>query len=1103
MNELTMNRLKDLIFSLKSLMLLAVIGTTQLAYGQLVINEVDAEMAGIDTKEFVELHGPANLSLNGFSLVFINGVTDAVYQSFSLDGLSLNADGFFLAGGPGLENVDLELPENFMQPGGDAVAVYDNTVDAFPIGAPATNEDLLDAMVYGNSSPTDFSLISLLVPGQTQINENSNGASSYQSSARLPDGGLPLDQGAFVQQTPSPGYSNVLACDGGNIALANPANAEVCSDQGVVQVAFVHTSDAATASVSLALVNPDTGLILDVFAGTVANFEGYGDAAIEVWAVSHDFPLDPATTDAGMPIDGISNGGGCTSLSYAPVTVLTVTCEAPSCDGGVVTDAGGTPTALGCAGFENAIISFGYTSEAFEADYVFCITDEAGMILDTVSYPTYDFSALGAGSYQVWGVSALDGFVESTLAAGEPVTEVMGMTCDSLSIGALEVEILECESGSFCEEIFISEYVEGNSNNKAIELYNPSPIDIDLSTYVIETWNNGASEPTNQQSLEGILPAGEVFVLMNANAVPELAVEGDLVSQATWFNGNDVIRLLNGSEVIDQMGVIGPDPGEPFEVADGTGSMAEYTLVRKANVSQGTTDWALGSQQWDVYPQDTFDFIGDHSASCGGTPPMQVGFAASELYVAEGMGASIVMQVGFPLQQADVQVNVIGGDAVLGEDYPGIYPLNFSFEVGLLNDLFFTFAPINDEDPEPQEDVILELTVVQEDVEVLISQLTIHILPSDLTYPVYDIVQVRPINPNGVADSLDVACELRGIVHGWNDYPSAFQFTLIDETGGINVFSPVSNFGYTEVVPGDSVRIRGYIDQYAGLTQIIADTLIYEGSGFTTQEPFLVNELDEDTESRIVKLKCVELVDPAQWTNSVPSFEVDITTGANVYSMRIDANTDLFGSEAPMGTFGVVGIADQRDFEAPYFSEYRISPRNQFDLSEPVVSDFTVESPWSLTGGPLNISNNSTGAGGYYWTFGNGDSSQDQLPSYEYSEEGVYTVTLNVTSLDGNCSAQSTNLVSIIVVSVEEAFAELGAHLWPNPAQQGTSVRLEAPLAGRWSLHSMQGQLLLTGQQTSAGPTRIPTEGLVPGMYVIQLESNSGTSTQAVRLVVQ
>jgi len=463
----------------------------------------------------------------------------------------------------------------------------------------------------------------------------------------------------------------------------------------------------------------------------------------------------------------------------------------------------------------------------------------------------------------------------------------------------------------------------------------------------------------------------------------------------------------------------------------------------------------------------------------------------------------VVVQVGYPLQQAVVEINVIGGDAVYGEDYPGFYPLDHTFEAGLLNDWFYTFAPVNDEDPEPQEDVVLQLTVVQDDVVVLIDELTIHILPSDLTYPVYDIVQVRSNDPTGVADSLDVSCELRGIVHGWNDYPSAFQFTLIDGTGGINVFSPVSNFGYTEVVPGDSVRIRGYIDQYAGLTQIIADTLIFEGSGFTTEEPYLVNELDEDTESEIVRLKCVELVNPAQWTNTPPSFDVDITTGANTYKMRIDANTDLFSMPAPMGYFSVTGIADQRDFEAPYFSGYRISPRNQFDLSESLILDFEVVSPWSLGDGPIDLNNLSSGGSSYFWTFGNGDNSQDFEPVYSYPEEGIYTITLSGSSPDGNCSAQVSNIVSILVVGVEDVQASLESKLWPNPVARGSNVNLNASGARTWTVFSSTGVQVAQGQAPASGTFMLPVGELPQGMYVIALGVPGVEGVNYVKLVVQ
>ena len=341
-----------------------------------------------------------------------------------------------------------------------------------------------------------------------------------------------------------------------------------------------------------------------------------------------------------------------------------------------------------------------------------------------------------------------------------------------------------------------------------------------------------------------------------------------------------------------------------------------------------------------------------------------------------------------------------------------------------------------------------------------------------------------------------MSCELRGIAHGWNDYPSGLQFTLIDSTHGINVFSPLSDFGYEEVVPGDSLRIRGTIAQFAGLTQIIADTVIYEGSGFLTEQPELVQELNEDTESHVIRLKCVELVDPAQWTNSAPSFEVDITTGADIYTMRIDANTDLFLTEPPVGVFGVTGIGDQRDFDAPHFEGYRISPRYQSDITEPVDAAFTVVSPWNLLDGNLQIDNLSTGAAGYYWTFGDGGTSEEETPEYSYTEEGVYEVNLTVYSTDGFCSDQAVVEVDVIVVSVDELAFE--ANLWPNPAT-GTVIFESDVTIDQIELFGMDGRMLATHsplQQRFA----LDVSGWPAGVYVARITTPKGVkSVQLIR----
>lgn len=1061
---------------------------------QVVINEFDPSGPGIDTQEFIELYGEPGLNLTGYAIVIFNGSNGQSNLTVDLAGQFLNDEGFFLLGGPGLPNADIVLEStNWLQVGQEGIALFDADAANFPNGTPLTDENILDAVVYGNNQPPLMSLLDVLTPGGIQLNESAQGLADFQSLARVPDGGMQQSPSEFILQAPTPGYSNVLACDGGQIFLQNAANSFVCTDLSeLVLVPLVHSTDVPDASFTSVIAHAETGLILASFEGAAVNVAGLGDVVMEVFGISHDAPLVAATLTPGMPADAIA-GTGCFSTTINSIQISGETCDPPACDGGVMSDAAGTPTALGCLGMENAVVTFGYTSEAVEAEYIFIITDESQTILDTVGFPQYDFTNLGVGTYQVWGSSALGGFEVTTLAPGLALQGVTGVECDSLSMTYLEVEILDCENASFCEEIFISEYVEGNSNNKALELYNPSPVTIDLNGYHMETWNNGSSEPTNTQALSGSIEPNGVFVIMNALAVPELYQAGDLVSQVTWFNGNDVIALYHDNVLIDQMGEFGPDPGAPWTVDGGAGEMAEYTLVRKANVSQGSTDWSVGQYQWDAYPQDTFDFIGYHTATCTGTPDMELGFTATDLYVYEGGGTEVVMQVAYPLQNVTVIVDVVGGTAEAGLDFPGVFPLpQFTFPVGLLNDQSFTFAATDDELPEGEETVELGITITSGEAVLLIDTVTIHIQPSDLTYPVYDIATVRTVDfVSGVSDSLGVSCELRGIVHGWNDYPSGLQFTLIDATDGINVFSPLSDFGYLQVVPGDSLRVRGTIGQFAGLTQIIADTVLYEGSGFLTEQPVLVQELNEETESHIIRLKCVELVNPEQWTNSAPSFEVDITTGNDVYTMRIDANTELFLMEAPVGVFGVSGIGDQRDFDAPYFQGYRISPRYESDLSDPVHAAFSVTTPWNLLEGPLEIENESTGAGGYYWTFGDGGTSNEANPAYTYTASGVYDVILTAYSQDGVCTDQTSVEVDVIVVNVDELTGE--ANMWPNPARSwvifSASMAIEEAVA-----YNLAGTCVGT-QRPMATSFQWDVRDWSTGIYIIQLRTEQGVKT--------
>ena len=172
--------------------------------------------------------------------------------------------------------------------------------------------------------------------------------------------------------------------------------------------------------------------------------------------------------------------------------------------------------------------------------------------------------------------------------------------------------------GGPCSELFFSEYIEGSSNNKAMEIYNPTGASVDLSDYVVYRANNGAATPGDSLHPTGMLASGDVYVLGNASGDPLILAQTDTTTTITFYNGDDAIWLVNkvSGDTVDIIGEIGVDPGTNWTV--GTGATSEYTLVRKVTVQSGTTDWTTSVGQWDVYPQNTFTHLGSHASVCLG-----------------------------------------------------------------------------------------------------------------------------------------------------------------------------------------------------------------------------------------------------------------------------------------------------------------------------------------------------------------------------------------------------------------------------------------------------------------------------------------------------
>ncbi len=205
------------------------------------------------------------------------------------------------------------------------------------------------------------------------------------------------------------------------------------------------------------------------------------------------------------------------------------------------------------------------------------------------------------------------------------------------------------------------------------------------------------------------------------------------------------------------------------------------------------------------------------------------------------------------------------------------------------------------------------------DIEVMMTGCEIGVLTSDS-------------DMNGEADSIGVSCTITGIVYGIDMQGGAsVQFTVIDAAGdGIGVFSG-NDFSYT-VVEGDEVTMDGIVSSFNGLAQFNPDTIILNSSGNAVAAPTDVSDLDESTESQLVRLSNVTLVNPAQWDNN-GSNNIDVTDGTTTWTVRIDSDVaDLNALPAPLTAFNISGIGGQFDDSDPYTEGYQLLPRYAADL---------------------------------------------------------------------------------------------------------------------------------------------------------------------------
>ncbi len=359
-------------------------------------------------------------------------------------------------------------------------------------------------------------------------------------------------------------------------------------------------------------------------------------------------------------------------------------------------------------------------------------------------------------------------------------------------------------------------------------------------------------------------------------------------------------------------------------------------------------------------------------------------------------------------------------------------------------------------------------------------------------YIVSTIAQVTAEDTNGVATSLGSYAAVTGVVHCIDfDGNAGYSLTVIDGIGnGINLFKNVDLNGY-QSAEGDSIRVKGKIEQFNGLTEIIPDSIFVLGQNANLQTPLIVTALSEATESKYIKLENLTFVTPIT-TFPTGSNNIDVTDGTTTYTLRIDADTDIPGGAAPQNTFSVFGVCGQYDNSSPYTSGYQLFPCGLSSFTENCVTPsnqiaITMDNSASAVATGVN----------YQWIncAGNVPIAGETNQTFFATVNGSYAVIVS----DGACSDTSecftpdfSGIASINAVEFS---------ILPNPSNGIVTIELATTISNALiSITSLNGQVIETFTTSSASTSR-DLSFLNDGMYLITVATEIGNKTK--RIVVK
>ena len=621
----------------------------------------------------------------------------------------------------------------------------------------------------------------------------------------------------------------------------------------------------------------------------------------------------------------------------------------------------------------------------------------------------------------------------------------------------LSLVVLSFAVNAQCTDLFFSEYVEGTSNNKALEIYNPTSSAIDLSNYAVIRMNNGKTTSPDTFRMNGMLASEAVYIIANSQADAAILALADTTGSATFYNGDDALTLANItlSTVVDLFGVPGVDPGSAWTWV--SGATNNSTLVRNYSVQSGVATW--DTLEWVSSTIDDFSNLGSHSSAC--YPPKATEPAAAvdnptqeavdviSIYSQSYTDPATVNYYpgwGQTTQYADF---VIGTDSMIkysSLNYQGIDFDASQIDASSMEMLHIDIwtADVDDIEIFPisrasgEKAVKRTLTAGQwNSFDIPLSEYTSQGLSmSDifqfkfdntgasrgtgtifidnmylwkeptLVYTAADIADIIMLDADLAPTNEGTLYEITGVVYGVDlDGNAGLSFTIIDETAGMNIFNfnDVDDYVVTE---GDEITVKGKIDFFNGLLELFADSIKVNSQNNTLKAPTVVSAPSEATESDFITLEKVWVTNDTitVWPNNG---NVELTNeDMDTFQIRIDRDIPgIVGMPVEFDTMTITGIGGQFDNRAPYNEGYQIFPRGLSDIAEWVDLSSVREIAVQTSVYPNPANNNLTIAGATKW---------DNFVVYSIMGSEVSAGTLNNNNLSVSNLENGTYIIKLV-----------------------------------------------------------------------------------------